>query len=524
MTAARSFTQRDEATLRTERGVLGGILLRNERMAQVNGLQPNHFLDPRHRAAFAAMQGLDARGQQIDTITMETELARQGSLQAIGGIAFLSELFDVQEIPDSIAHWAEAVETFGRERALRTDLGELVANVRIGPDELAARARRIANSYIGDVPETQGPMRPVRVANVVDEIIAESLLPYVPTGLMGIDYHLGGGFLARMMHVIVGGSGMGKTSLAVQIGAQHAEKSPAGYYSGELTRGQLAARIIAQRTNTPWRDVLRGSVHREVMLQVLLPLEFDIIRPCPNPIGAISASIDEMVSRNHGVPLMIVDYAQIVADMTTGDPRSSIMLAVQQLQALAESREVVILVLSQGNRGSARNMRGAWQQNGSDNPEDYMDAGAETSAIERAARTLIALVAAGKSEDGGKEVSAMIAKQTLGGACKAGLKFYGASGRWEDLGRAPVSMATKARQERVKTILDLVERGPGEYTKTELRGRAGGDTKSTGKLIDELVSDKKLAYVTRIRLLPDGRRKPYQVLDLSRQEEIVQNG
>lgn len=377
------------------------------------------------------------------------------------------------------------------------DVEELVKLAEERPDLVALSS-----------PPTSAPPAPVRIVRVVDEIIAEAALPVISTGFLGLDTQLGGGLRARMLHVIVAGSGKGKTSLSVQIAARHAEHSPVLYYSGELTRAQLAARLIGQRTNHSWREVLRGQVDRAAMVNVLQPLEFDILRGCPEPVTMITLAADEMLSRGHGVPLIVVDYAQIVADVGN-DPRLNLMMAIRQLTALVESRDIVLLLLSQGSRPSARAMR-----NGGGNTEDYVDAGAETSDIEKAASTVIALVYASADGVATHEVTAMIAKQRLGGPCKVGLKFHGPSGRWEDLGHAPESPAAKKKAERVALIIGLVERHRAHFTKTELRNAAGGDTTATIRLIDELVAREALVYVNVVRRNTTGISKARPCIDL----------
>lgn len=355
------------------------------------------------------------------------------------------------------------------------------------------------------------PPRPIRIVNVVEEIMNEAALPVVSTGLLGLDTQLGGGLRARMMHVIVAGSGKGKTSLVVQIAALHAEVMPVLYYSGELTRAQLAARLIGQRTDHSWRDVLRGRVDPAEMRRVLQDLEFDVLRGCPEPIAAIKVAAKEMLARRPGcVPMIVIDYAQIVAEVGT-DARLSLMLAIRELASFVEANDVVLIVLSQGSRPSARAMRNGQ----SNNTEDYVDAGAETSDLEKFASTVIALVYA--SADGAREheVTAMIAKQRLGGPCKVGLKFHGASGRWEDLGRTPVTASARKEEERTNQILEMVGRHPRRFTKTELRQAVGGDATPTNKLIDKLVSLGKLVLASAIRQMADGRRRAFQVLDLS---------
>lgn len=350
--------------------------------------------------------------------------------------------------------------------------------------------------------------RPRRVVDLVADIVAEAALPVMPTGLEALDAQLGGGLRARMMHVLIAASGRGKTSLAVQIAARRAESVPVLYYSGELTPAQLAARIIAQRTGQSWRSVLSGGIPEDRMREVLAPLELDVLRRCADPIAAIGLAVEEMLGRGRGVPLVVVDYAQLVADIGP-DMRLATAAAIRALLALAESREIVLLVLSQGSRVSARAM-GA----GGGRAESYMDAGAETAEIERAAGTVIALVYA--AEDGATvhEVTAMIAKARLGVPGQVGLRFHGASGRWENLGAVPLSAAAREDAKIDLRVLEAVRASGRAPTRTELAkgGVPGCRGTSVSSAIERLLVAGEL--IIRSEPRPNARQqmRPTDVL------------
>src|SRR5262249_60643949 len=70
-----------------EASVLGGVLLRNEALNQIDQLAAEDFYDPRHREVFGAMKVLEARSRPIDPVTLEDQLAQAGRLQAVGGLA-----------------------------------------------------------------------------------------------------------------------------------------------------------------------------------------------------------------------------------------------------------------------------------------------------------------------------------------------------------------------------------------------------------------------------------------------------
>src|SRR5438477_2656125 len=77
----------------SERVILGAILLDNSVIAQaVEHLKPEDFYSPLNRRVFAAMIALFEKQRQIDPILIGEELKKEGSLEAIGGTAVITNL------------------------------------------------------------------------------------------------------------------------------------------------------------------------------------------------------------------------------------------------------------------------------------------------------------------------------------------------------------------------------------------------------------------------------------------------
>ncbi|MCA1594696.1 MAG: AAA family ATPase [Acidobacteria bacterium] len=76
-----------------ERAILGSIILDNALMNEaVELLRPADFYVRAHQFVFRAMLALHARGVVMNPLFMGEELRREGALEQVGGIPFLSEL------------------------------------------------------------------------------------------------------------------------------------------------------------------------------------------------------------------------------------------------------------------------------------------------------------------------------------------------------------------------------------------------------------------------------------------------
>ncbi|HSK71781.1 MAG TPA: replicative DNA helicase [Pyrinomonadaceae bacterium] len=103
----------------SERVILGAILLDNALISQaVEALKVEDFYLPLHRRIFKAMMSLFERGDRIDPILIGEELKKEGQLEAIGGVATITNLtFGLPHFSD-IQDYARVV----REKAIIRNL------------------------------------------------------------------------------------------------------------------------------------------------------------------------------------------------------------------------------------------------------------------------------------------------------------------------------------------------------------------------------------------------------------------
>jgi replicative DNA helicase len=80
-------------SLEAERSVLGCMLIDGEAayLAQ-ESLAPEDFYSAAHREIYSAMQAVHAARKPIDLVTVADEIYRRGTMEGIGGLAYLTEL------------------------------------------------------------------------------------------------------------------------------------------------------------------------------------------------------------------------------------------------------------------------------------------------------------------------------------------------------------------------------------------------------------------------------------------------
>ncbi|HYE64444.1 MAG TPA: DnaB-like helicase N-terminal domain-containing protein, partial [Pyrinomonadaceae bacterium] len=94
----------------SERAILGTIILDNGLISQaIELLKPEDFYVPSNRRIFVAMTRLFERGAEINPILVGEELRRDGTLEQVGGITYITNLTYGLPHFANIAHYAKIV-------------------------------------------------------------------------------------------------------------------------------------------------------------------------------------------------------------------------------------------------------------------------------------------------------------------------------------------------------------------------------------------------------------------------------
>lgn len=210
----------------------------------------------------------------------------------------------------------------------------------------------------------------------------------VPSGLDEFDRLLGGGLPSGQVSLLIGGPGIGKTSLALSFAAQYAKKGgQVVFWSLELPTALALARLVCQERDVPWSEVLAGNCSKEVddagTVFAGLPLYLTEDRD--------EAVIESLLSPQDRPPLIVVDYAQLLASDGFKDQRRAVEEASGWLVALAKRSGAAVLAISSTSR--------AYYNIGKTskvNLDKVMTMGRETGRLEFDAAVVVGFIALGQ--------------------------------------------------------------------------------------------------------------------------------
>lgn len=326
--------------LEAEAGVLGGIALDADAMPDVRQfVSPESFYSPANQIVFAAMEHLYESGLPIDAISVSEELNRIGSLEKIGGVAYIGELLTTVPHASHSVYYARLVQKAHLQRMLiysmQDSLGKLY-DQNADPSEVSVNVEQVAQSVQDQI---AGEQAAVTVSQAIDNLqnrqkdIDDGKFQLVKTGLPMVDQdHPNGGMLGGWYNMIGARPGQGKTTILTQMLADSAESgNPSILYSLEAEDFNIASEMLKQRNEESARR---------------LPMWID---DKTKSITAIIADIRRKV-RLHGVRMVGLDYIQLVHPHTEKDDRRTQLERISRaFMDIRKELGIAVVILAQLN-------------------------------------------------------------------------------------------------------------------------------------------------------------------------------
>jgi replicative DNA helicase len=328
---------------------------------------------------------------------------------------------------------------------------------------------------------------PPRLADTWPRVLAElerradgSYKP-VSTGLPSLDSLLCGGLPRGATAILTAPPGFGKSSYALALCLDLARAGvPTIFWSLELTVEDAHARLVCLEKQLPWAEVRIGK-HLEATREAaasMASLPMCLLDHNQLTLELLPSAIRRLAEACDVAPLIVVDYAQLLADPATDrDARVAAERVAKELLDLAKHTGAAMLLLSSVAR-SAYSRKG-------DNPEEYRGMAKESGRWESDAAVELSIVPTGEQGPRDKRGWFMLAKNRLGGPCgKVPVKYDGMAGRWEEVAEG-VAAADNTPQQQAQ-ILEAVGNHPG-CSLNSIKAMVHGRGPELGKLIKNMV-------------------------------------
>ena len=351
-----------------EEAVLAAMMLENDVVADcLDQLNDKCFYKEANRKIFEAIREIASRNDKVDILTVADELSRRGTLEEVGGAAYLSEMsMRISAASNTDYHCKILLQKF-----IQRELISISHNIQKNAYEDSLPVDDLLQTAAQDIFElTDNNMRKdtAPVGAVLTRAITEieegqnrtDGLSGVPSGYRGIDA-VTYGWQKSDLIILAARPSVGKTAFVLTMARNMAvdHNIPVAMFSLEMSETQLIKRVLVGETGLESSKIWGAKKFRDPEDWNILNERIARLSRSPLWIDDTSAlSIYEFRAKarrlvhTHNVKLIIIDYLQLM----TGPPElrgmreQEVSAISRSLKAIAKELSVPIIALSQLSR------------------------------------------------------------------------------------------------------------------------------------------------------------------------------
>jgi replicative DNA helicase len=351
--------------IEAEQSLLGALLIDKDAIVSVAEIltYDDFYKSEQHGSIYMAILELFEKREPIDLVTVTEKLRQSGSLDKVGGSAYLAEL--VNKVPTA-AH-VESYARIIREHSVRR---RLISNSTKFIDMAYDEGVEVS-SVLEDAEQSIFAISQQHVKRDfihLKDAIAQSFdrldelqktsgkLRGVPTGFRDLDAKLAGMQNSNLI-IFAARPGMGKTSFALNI-AQHASVVaglPVGIFSLEMSQEELVDRLLVAQADIDAWKLKTGRLDDK---------DFDRLSHAMGQLAEAPIFIDDTpglsmsemrtkarrLQAEHGLKLLVVDYLQLIKGRNLENRVQEVSEISQGLKNLARELKIPVFALSQLSR------------------------------------------------------------------------------------------------------------------------------------------------------------------------------
>ena len=353
--------------IEAEQAVIGSMLTDKEAViSAIESLSADDFYREDNKLIYQAILNLYNKGDAIDIITLKSELASMGKLDAVGGLEYLAEL--PEKVPTT-ANVDKYINIIEEKSTLRTLIktGNEIITLGYDPTQDVEELMDSAEKKIFGVMQNRNQ----KSYSVIKDILVDTFVELedlynrqqhitgVPTGFYDLDYKTAGLHGSDLV-LVAARPAMGKSAFALNIATNAAvrAKVPVAIFSLEMSKEQMVNRILCSEALVDSNKVRTGKLEDDDWAKlaqasgVLSETEILIDDTPGISIMEIRAKCRKMkLEKNIG--LVVIDYLQLVqgsSKRASGSREQEIAEISRSLKILAKEINVPVIALSQLSR------------------------------------------------------------------------------------------------------------------------------------------------------------------------------
>lgn len=352
-------------SVESEQSILGSIILDKDAIITVaETINPSDFYKEAHKIIYESMLKLNSNNEPIDLITLIEELRKEGYLDNIGGISYLTSLSTIVPTTSNVKYYANIVKEKSVMRQLIKASNEII-NLGYDASTDVQEILDKAEKNIFDISQEKSgdDIQPINLVlqdtfDMIESLCTQkSDVTGITTGFADLNKKING--LQRTDLILLAARpAMGKTAFSLNLVQNAALKGDASVavFSLEMSKEQLVQRILSAQSNVELSKIKTGTLSesdwpRIIDAMAVLSEANIFIDDTPGIKISEIRSKCRRLKIEKGLDLIMIDYLQLMEGEGKNENRQQEIAKISRsLKILAKELDCPVVALSQLSR------------------------------------------------------------------------------------------------------------------------------------------------------------------------------
>ncbi len=352
-------------SVESEQSILGSIILDKDAIITVaETIVPGDFYKEAHKIIYESMLSLNSNNEPIDLITLIEELRKEGHLDNVGGISYLTSLSTIVPTTSNVKYYANIVKEKSVMRQLIKASNEII-NLGYDASTDVQEILDKAEKNIFDISQEKASddIQPINLVlqdtfDMIEKLCTEkSDVTGITTGFTDLNKKING--LQRTDLILLAARpAMGKTAFSLNLVQNAALKGDASVavFSLEMSKEQLVQRMLSAQSNVELSKIKTGTLGesdwpRIIDAMAVLSEANIFIDDTPGIKISEIRSKCRRLKIEKGLDLILIDYLQLMEGEGKNENRQQEIAKISRsLKILAKELDCPVIALSQLSR------------------------------------------------------------------------------------------------------------------------------------------------------------------------------
>ena len=352
-------------SVESEQSILGSIFLDKDAIITVaETINPSDFYKEAHKIIYESMLSLNSNNEPIDLITLIEELRKEGHLDNIGGISYLTSLSTIVPTTSNVKYYANIVKEKSVMRQLIKASNEIINLGYDASTDVQERLNKAEKSIFDISQEKSGDdIQPINAVlqdtfDMIEKLCTEKKeVTGITTGFKDLNKKING--LQRTDLILLAARpAMGKTAFSLNLVQNAALKGDASVavFSLEMSKEQLVQRMLSAQSNVELSKIKTGTLGESDWPRIIDGMavlsEANIfIDDTPGIKISEIRSKCRRLKMEKGLDLILIDYLQLMEGEGKNENRQQEIAKISRsLKILAKELDCPVVALSQLSR------------------------------------------------------------------------------------------------------------------------------------------------------------------------------